>query len=264
MSYDYRKLRVFEEDRCTTNDYISALFDGFIELHGDRLFGDDPSMMAGIGFFHSCPVTVIGQQRGKSVEENMKYNSSMNLPEGYRKALRLMKQAEKFNRPVICFVDTVGAYPGMEAEARGQASAIAYNLQEMMGLTVPIISILIGFGGSGGALALSVANEIIMLEHSILSVVSPQACANILWKDSSRESEAAALLKLTSGDMMEFGIVDKVIAETNEQNVSTVELLDEHLQMILAEYSRMSPNQLAKARYDKFRKIDNYTGIYER
>jgi len=264
--YDYRSLEVFNQNRLNTMDYISALFSNFVELHGDRLYGDDKSLIGGIGFFHEHPVTVIGQLRGKNIKENIEYNGSMSFPEGYRKSIRLMKQAEKFGRSVICFVDTVGAYPGVEAEERGQANAIAQSLQEMINLKVPIISVLIGFGGSGGALALSVANEIIMLEHSVLSVVSPQFCANILWKDSSRESEAADLLKLTSADMEKFGIVDKVITESKvkgSKNSKTVfQQLDEHLLWTLSQYENMLPEKIAELRYNKFRKIDKYTGIY--
>ena len=263
MSYDYRALKVFNPNRPNAKDYIAALFSDFIELHGDRLHGDDSSMIGGVGIFHGQPVTVIGQLRGKTFKENMQYNCSMNSPEGYRKSLRLMKQAEKFGRGVICFVDTVGAYPGIEAEARGQANAISNNLKEMMSLKVPIISVLIGFGGSGGALALCVANEIIMLEHSVLSVVSPRFCANILWKDSDRESEAAQLLKLTSYDMKKFGIIDKIIMEPSEKSLETVvEKLDKHLLLKLSQYREMSPEKIHELRYNKFRKIDKYSGIY--
>lgn len=262
MPYDYRALKVFDPNRPNALDYINSLFDDFIEFHGDRLYGDDASLIGGIATFHNHPVTVIGQLRGKNFKDNMKYNCSMNYPEGYRKSLRLMKQAEKFGRSIICFVDTVGAYPGVEAESRGQANAIANNLKEMINLKVPIISVLIGFGGSGGALALCIANEIVMLEHSVLSVVSPKFCANILWKDSSRESEAADLLKLTSSDVLQFGIVDKVIKELplpqEESFKNVVKDLDNHLCLKLSEYNKIDPITLAESRYKKFRTIDRY------
>jgi len=268
VSYDYRSLPVFERERPNAKDYITALFSDFIALHGDRLYKDDSSIIGGVGLFHGQPVTVIGQLRGKNINDDVLYNHSMNRPEGYRKALRLMKQAEKFGRSVICFVDTVGAYPGIGAEERGQANAIANNLQEMMNLEVPIITVLIGFGGSGGALALCVANEIIMLEHSVLSVVSPRFCANILWKDSSKESEAAELLKLTSADMKKFGIVDTVIAEEAcDAKYSLKEIsekLDKHIFSKLHEYEQLSALELTKLRYEKFRKIDGYSGLYMR
>lgn len=260
--YDYRSSKVFELNRPNALDYINCLFDDFIEFHGDRLYGDDTSLIGGIAMFHEQPVTVIGQLRGKNFRENIKYNCSMNYPEGYRKSLRLMKQAEKFGRSIICLVDTVGAYPGVDAEARGQANAIANNLKEMINLKVPIISVLIGFGGSGGALALCIADEIIMLEHSVLSVVSPKFCANILWKDSSRESEAAELLKLASSDMLQFGIVDKVIKESSlpqeDGMEKVIEDLDSHLCLKLSEYDKIDSDTISKARYEKFRTIDRY------
>lgn len=268
MPYDYRALKVFDSNRPNALDYIQNLFDDFIEFHGDRLYGDDVSLVGGIATFHNKPVTVIGQLRGKNFRDNMKYNCSMNYPEGYRKSLRLMKQAEKFGRSIICFVDTVGAYPGVEAESRGQANAIANNLKEMISLRVPVISILIGFGGSGGALALCIANEIIMLEHSVLSVVSPKFCANILWKDSSRESEAAELLKLTSNDMLKFGIVDRVIKEPSlpqEENFKNVfKELESHLYLKLLEYDKIDPTTIAESRYRKFRSIDRYAKSFLR
>lgn len=196
-------------------NYIDNVFTEFVEISGDRLYGDDPSIIGGIAFLDKISVTVIGQLRGRDTKEQIKYNFSMAHPEGFRKSLRIMKQAEKFRRPIVCFVDTLGAYPGMQAEERGQASAIANNLMEMMFLKVPVISVLIGHGGSGGALALCVANEIAILENAVLSVISPKACANILWKDSSRENEAAKLLKMTSKDLLEQGIIDHIIREPN-------------------------------------------------
>ena len=199
--------------RPNSLDYINMIFSDFIELHGDRLFGDDESMLTGIGLLDEIPVTIIGQMRGRNLQENMKYHYSMNYPEGYRKSLRILKQAEKFKRPIVCFVDTKGAFPGDFAEERGQSGAIAMNLKEMFDIKVPIISILIGFGGSGGALALCIADEIIILENATFSVISPDACANILWKDLRKCSEAAKMLKITSYDLKKFNVVDRILEE---------------------------------------------------
>ena len=185
-------------ERPTTLDYIGMLFDDFIELHGDRLYGDDKALVAGIASFNGEPITVIGHQRGKTTKENIRRTFGMPHPEGYRKALRLMKQAEKFNRPIICFIDTKGAYPGKAAEERGQSEAIARNLFEMAGLRVPVISIVIGEGGSGGALALGVANKILMMENSTYSVISPEGAASILWKDAALAKQAAEAMKITA------------------------------------------------------------------
>ncbi len=203
-------------DRPNAKSYIDLIFTDFVELSGDRLFGNDPSIVSGIALLDNSPVTIIGQLRGATIEEQIKFNFSMTHPEGFRKSLRLMKQAEKFQRPVICFIDTIGAYPGKQAEERGQAYAIANNLMEMMTLKVPIISVLIGYGGSGGALALCIADRIIALEHAVLSVIAPKACAEILWKDTSKEIEAAELLKMTSKDLLQQGIVDYIIPEPND------------------------------------------------
>lgn len=204
------------QDRPNSAVYIDCIFTDFIELSGDRLFGDDPSIIGGLALLDGLPVTVIGQLRGQNFEEQIKFNYSMTHPEGFRKSLRLMKQAEKFKRPIICFIDTIGAYPGKQAEERGQAYAIANNLMEMMTLKVPIISVLIGYGGSGGALALCIADRIIALEHAVLSVIAPKACAEILWKDTSKEIEAAELLKMTSKDLLQQDIVDYIIPEPND------------------------------------------------
>lgn len=218
MNYSIsEKLNILKHtSRPNARAYIDLIFTDFIELSGDRLYGDDPSIIGGIGFIDNIPFTVIGQLRGSNIEEQIKFNFSMTHPEGFRKSLRLMKQAEKFHRPVICFVDTIGAYPGKQAEERGQAVAIANNLMEMMCLKVPIISILIGNGGSGGALALCIADRIITLEHAVLSVIAPKACAEILWKDTNKEIEAAELLKMTSKDLLQQGIVDYIIPEPND------------------------------------------------
>lgn len=203
-------------NRPNSKLYIDLIFTDFIELGGDRLFGDDSSIVGGIAFLNNIPVTVIGQLRGNNIDEQVKFNFSMAHPEGFRKALRLMKQAEKFYRPVICFIDTIGAYPGKQAEERGQAAAIANNLMEMMYLRVPIITVLVGYGGSGGALALCVADRIVALEHAVLSVIAPKACAEILWKDTHRELEAAELLKMASSDLYQQRLIDYVIPEPND------------------------------------------------
>ena len=199
--------------RPTSLEFINYMCDDFIELHGDRLFRDDKSIIAGIGNIRGNVVTIIAQQKGKSLEENLERNFSMPHPEGYRKALRLMKQAEKFKRPIITIIDTPGAYPGLEAEERGQGEAIARNLFEMSALTVPVIAVVIGEGGSGGALALGVANTVLMLENSIYSILSPEGYATILWKDATLASEAAEVMKLTSFDLEEFGVIDRIVKE---------------------------------------------------
>jgi acetyl-CoA carboxylase carboxyl transferase subunit alpha len=208
------KLKIVQNP-CRPNaiEYISAIFPDFIEVHGDRLFGDDPSIIGGLAALNGSPLTIIGQIRGRNLQENLKYNFSMSHPEGFRKSLRLMKQAEKFHRPIVCFIDTLGAYPGVEAETRGQSAAIANNIMEMMMLKVPIFSIFIGNGVSGGALALSVANETVMLEHSLFSVMSPKGCALVLWKDASRHMEAAESLKMTAEDIYRMGLADIVLKE---------------------------------------------------
>ena len=200
-------------NRPTTLDYISLLFTDFFECHGDRTYGDDEAIVGGIAKFHGLPITVIGHQRGKDTKENIRRNFGMPHPEGYRKALRLMKQADKFNRPIICFIDTKGAYPGKAAEERGQSEAIARNLFEMGGFTVPIICVVIGEGGSGGALALGVGNHLFMLENSTYSVISPEGAASILWKDSTLAKQAAESMKITAPDLKKLGVIDSVIPE---------------------------------------------------
>ena len=252
------------QNPCRPNaiDYISIIFPDFIEMHGDRLYGDDPSVIGGAASLNDMPITVIGQIRGRSIDENIKHNFSMSHPEGFRKSLRLMKQAEKFSRPVICFIDTLGAYPGIEAELRGQSAAIANNLMEMMSLKVPVFSILIGNGVSGGALALSAANEIVMLEHALFSIISPKGCANILWKDSSRYMEAAALLKMTAEDVYELGLADIVIKEPEGGAHTDVELtalrIKETIINLLKKYRYISERRVQKKRYEKFRIIGKY------
>jgi len=239
------------KNRETSLGLISNIFTGFMEMHGDRRFADDKAIVAGIAYLDNKPVTVIGIEKGHTIRERSSRNFGSAHPEGYRKALRQMKLAEKFNRPVICFVDTSGAYCGIGAEERGQGQAIAENLMEMMTLRTPIITVVIGEGGSGGALALSVANEVWMFENSIYSVISPEGCASILWKDSSRAQEASECLKLTAEDLQKFGIIEEVIKEDD----SLEENLKKMLVSALAKYSAMSVDELTGQRYNRFRKI---------
>lgn len=249
-------------DRPTTLDYIERIFDSFIEFHGDRQFKDDPAIIGGIAKLNGMPVTVIGQQKGRNVKENIKRNFGMPNPEGYRKALRLMKQAEKFKRPIICFIDTPGAYPGMGAEERGQAEAIARNLMEMANLKTPIICIVIGEGGSGGALALSVGDEIWMLQHSVYSVLSPEGFASILWKDGSRVKEAAAIMKITAQDIKGFGIIDKVIEEpeggAHKNHDEIAQTIKEYLLKVPFEERIQNIKQTVERRYEKYRNIGEF------
>lgn len=250
-------------DRPTTLDYIENVFESFIEFHGDRNFGDDQSIVGGIAKLKKMSVTVIGIQKGRDIKENIKRNFGMPNPEGYRKALRLMKQAEKFKRPVICFVDTPGAYCGVGAEQRGQGEAIAKNIMEMSKLKVPIISILIGEGGSGGALALAVADQVWMLKNSIYSVLSPEGFASILWRDSKRAEEAANVMKITANDLLDYGIIDKVIDEPKEGAHTDLEymakVIKNNLISKVSELKEIDKQVLLQNRYDKFRKIGNFT-----
>lgn len=250
-------------ERPTTLQYIEAMCENFIELHGDRNFGDDAAIIGGIAFFEGQPVTLIGHQRGKSTKENIRRNFGMPHPEGYRKALRLMKQAEKFNRPIICFIDTKGAYPGKAAEERGQSEAIARNLIEMAGLKVPVISIVIGEGGSGGALALGVANRVFMLENSTYSVISPEGAASILWRDGSLAKQAAEALRITAPDLKELGVIDGIIPEVAggaHRNVAKQALyLKECISDTLKALGAFNAEQLVEDRYDKFNKIGQFT-----
>lgn len=214
MMTAYERLQAARaQDRPTSRAYIENLFTERTELHGDRKYADDPAIIGGIGYLGDIPVTFIGIERGRDLQERIRCNFGCPMPEGYRKALRLMKQAEKFHRPVICFVDTSGAYCGEEAEERGQGQAIADNLMQMMGLETPIITIVIGEGGSGGALGLSVANRVYMLENAVFSVISPEGCASILWEDASKAADAAECLKITAEDMKRFGVAEDVIEE---------------------------------------------------
>ncbi|MEN0663580.1 acetyl-CoA carboxylase carboxyl transferase subunit alpha [Caldifermentibacillus hisashii] len=250
-------------NRPTTLDYINYLFEDFFECHGDRTFGDDEAIVAGIAKYKGRPVTVIGHQRGKDTKENIRRNFGMPHPEGYRKALRLMFQAQKFNRPIICFIDTKGAYPGKAAEERGQSEAIARNLFEMAGLTVPIVCIVIGEGGSGGALALGVGNHIHMLENSTYSVISPEGAASILWKDATLAKKAAESMKITAQDLKQLEVIDEIIPEVKggaHNNIKEqANLIDTVLKKSLDELSKLSKNELVQDRYQKFAKIGQYT-----
>lgn len=248
------------KDRPTGLDYIHKLFTDFLEFHGDRYFKDDKAIVGGIAYFHGKPVTVICQQKGKiSLEESMKHNFGMPSPDGYRKALRLMKQAEKFGRPVICLIDTSGAYPGKEAEERGQGEAIARNLFEMSGLKTPVLSIVIGEGGSGGALALGVADEVWMLENSIYSILSPEGFASILWKDGSRADEAAEVMKITAKDLYELHVIERIIRENRPVTAGDMDevcdQLDEGISYFIEKYSNINTKKLVENRYARYRKF---------
>lgn len=248
-----------KNDRPVGQDYIRTLFSDFLEFHGDRCYGDDPAIIGGIARFAGIPVTVIAQAKGKSTKENVAHHFGMPSPEGYRKALRLMKQAEKFKRPILLFVDTPGAFCGIEAEERGQGEAIARNLFEMSSMKVPVLSVVIGEGGSGGALALAVADEVWMLENAIYSVLSPEGFASILWKDSKRASEAAEVMKLTAADLKKLGVIEAVIAEpevyTEETMQSVVFVLQKKITEFLDTHCNFSPEELAVQRYERFRKM---------
>ena len=256
----WEKVKLARElDRPKSLDYIKALFDEFIELHGDRNFGDDKSIIGGIASLEGMPVTVIGEQKGKNVKENMERNFGMPEPEGYRKALRLMKQAEKFKRPIITFIDTPGAYPGMGAEERGQGEAIAKSIMEMSRLKVPIICIVIGEGSSGGALAIGVGDKIVMLENAVYSVLSPEGFASILYKDSSKAKEAAENMKMTANDLKKLGIIDKIIKEPENgaQNdfERIVEDIKKYLTKNIKELEKLSEGELLEQRYQKYRNM---------
>ncbi|WP_342598598.1 acetyl-CoA carboxylase carboxyl transferase subunit alpha [Psychrobacillus sp. FSL H8-0483] len=250
-------------NRPTTRDYIQLLCTDFIELHGDRLYGDDAAIIGGIALLDGKPITIIGHQRGLDTKENIRRNFGMPHPEGYRKALRLMKQAEKFNRPIICFIDTKGAYPGKAAEERGQSEAIARNLVEMAGLKVPVISVVIGEGGSGGALALGVANHIHMLENSTYSVISPEGAASILWKDASLAKQAAEAMKITAPDLKEMNIIDTIVREVHggahRDLDAQATYMKEALINSLQQLCKLSADELIENRYAKFKNIGEFT-----
>ncbi len=245
--------------RPVATDYIEMIFDDFVELHGDRYFSDDGAIVGGIAAFCGRPVTVIGQQKGKNTKDNIRRNFGMPSPDGYRKALRLMKQAETFRRPIVCFVDTPGAFCGLEAEERGQGEAIARNLFEMASLTVPVLSVVIGEGGSGGALAMAVANEVWMLENAIYSILSPEGFASILWKDSKKAPNAAEVMKITAADLYEKGLIEQVIPEeepASEDNLQVLAgIMQKKMKEFLIKYEAMAPDEIAGQRYQRFRNI---------
>ncbi|WP_274652243.1 acetyl-CoA carboxylase carboxyltransferase subunit alpha [Paenibacillus humicola] len=245
--------------RPTTLDYIQAIFTDFIELHGDRLFADDLAIVGGLAKLNGLPVTVIGHQRGKDTKDNIARFFGSPHPEGFRKALRLMQQANKFGRPIVTFIDTKGAYPGNTAEERGISESIARNLREMATFGVPIVCVVIGEGGSGGALALGVGNRVLMLENAIYSAISPNGAASILWKDASRADEAAAVMKITAADMVEFGIVEEIVPEpqggAHRDLAAQAETMKEAIRRHIGELSKLTPGELIRDRYDKFRRI---------
>jgi len=248
--------------RPHSSDYISRAFTGFSELHGDRFFGDDAAVMGGFAFLDAKPVMVIGQEKGRDTKQKLHRNFGMPKPEGYRKAMRLMRLAEKFQRPIVTFLDTVGAYPGIDAEERGQAEAIAHNLREMSRLRVPVVTIVIGEGGSGGALGLGIANRVYMLENAYYSVISPESCAAIIYRDSGRAAEAAQSLRLTAQDLQRLELIDGMIEEpaegahTNPDRAA--ELVKETIRTALAELAPLSSEELIDDRYDKFRRMGNF------
>lgn len=248
--------------RPTTLDYINLIFRDFVELHGDRCYGDDKAIIGGFAKLEDTHCMVMGHQKGKNTKENIERNFGSAHPEGYRKALRLMKMAEKFNRPIITFVDTMGAYPGLGAEERGQAEAIARNLRDMMQLSVPVIVIITGEGGSGGALGIAVGNRVLMLEYSIYSVISPEGCASILFRDAKRSAEAAENLKLTAKDHLKLGIIDEIVKEpsggAHNDYRATAENIKASFLKHLEELKKLSPSDLLKDRYDKFRKMGQF------
>ena len=251
------------KNRPTVNDYIPAMFTRFMEFHGDRLYGDDAAIISGIGFLSDTPVTVIAQVKGRDLEENKHSNFAMPHPEGYRKALRMARQAEKFRRPVICLIDTPGAFCGVEAEKRGQGEAIAKNLAEFMTLRTPVISVVLGEGGSGGALALAVCDELAMLENALYSVISPRGAASILWKDAAKEKEACELLKITAENLMDFGVCDKIIPEpeggAHLNKEQTADSIYEYLVDAVYRLKNTDTDTLLQRRYNKFRKIGMFT-----
>lgn len=243
--------------RPTFLDYVEMIFKDFVELHGDRLYRDDPAMVGGIAYLDNIPVTVIGPQKGRDTKENIFRNFGLPHPEGYRKALRLMKQAEKFHRPIICLVDVVGAYPGIEAEERGQGEAVARNIREMANLTVPVISVITGEGGSGGALAIGVGNRVLIMENAYYSVISPEGCASILWKDSSRAADAAEALQISAEHLLKMGIVDEIIPEplggAHKNHLETAQNLKEALIKNLTPLLQLTGDALLEERYQRFR-----------
>jgi len=262
--YDFTKLTPWQKTQVARHpnrpymlDYVSALFTEFVEIHGDRRYGDDPAMVTGLALYKDRPVALIGHQKGRDTKQKIYRNFGMPKPEGYRKALRVMQLAEKFGRPILTFVDTPGAYPGLDAEERGQAEAIAFNLREMAGLRTPIVVNVTGEGGSGGALAIAVGDRVIMLEHAVYSVISPEGCASILWRDPGRAEEAATAMKITAPDLARFGIIDEIVPEPPGGAHSDWDAMFRSLDAVLARHlaglSALSPDELVAARYEKFR-----------
>jgi acetyl-CoA carboxylase carboxyl transferase subunit alpha len=262
--YDFAKLTPWQKTQVARHpnrpymlDYVSALFTEFVEVHGDRRYGDDPAMVTGLALYKDRPVALVGHQKGRDTKQKIYRNFGMPKPEGYRKALRVMQLAEKFRRPIFTFVDTPGAYPGLDAEERGQAEAIAFNLREMSGIRTPIVVNVTGEGGSGGALAIAVGDRVNMLEHSVYSVISPEGCASILWRDPGRAEEAATAMKITAPDLERFGIIDAIVPEpaggAHSDWDAMFHSLDAVLARQLAELSALSPDELVAARYEKFR-----------
>ena len=254
------KMRIIHDTkRPMITDYINELFPAFTELHGDRYFSDDHAILGGVGYFNGTPVTVIGHRKGRTIEQNMDANFGMAHPEGYRKALRLAHQAEKFHRPVINFVDTGGAFCGVGAEERGQGEAIARCLYEFIELKTPVISIVTGEGGSGGALALAVSNEVWMMENATYSILSPEGFASILWKDAKRASEAAKVMKMTAEDLYELGMIERIIYEdepaTDDNFEEIGRIIDRHMREFFQSCAEKTPDEIAEQRYERFRKI---------
>lgn len=257
-------------DRPYSTDLFKEIFEDFVELHGDRRYADDPALVAGFAKLNDFEVLVVGQQKGRDTNQRRHRNFGMPKPEGYRKALRLMRLAEKFGRPILSFIDTPGAYPGIDAEERGQAEAIAFNLREMAGLKVPIVVVVLGEGGSGGALAIGIGDRVLMMENAVYSVISPEGCAAILWKDSAKADLAAAALRLTATDLIAFGVIDEIVAEDGAWEVETEDgddskgknqfsltahRLKKAILRNLDELNKVSPADLVKSRYQKFRKL---------
>ncbi len=265
MENAFERVRTARDaDRPYTTDLLSAIFTDFEELHGDRRYADDPALICGLAKLGTFETVVVGQQKGRDLNQRRFRNFGMPKPEGYRKALRVMKLAEKFRRPVISFIDTPGAYPGIDAEERGQAEAIAFNLREMANLKVPVIVVILGEGGSGGALAIGVGDRILMLENAVYSVITPEGCAAILWKDAAEAPKAAQALRLTAGDLVKFGLVDRIIEEPSEWRVNTeqygiiAEDLKNALIANLSEVAGLSVEERSRARYEKFRKMGQW------
>ena len=245
-----------DANKITTVDYINHMFgDSIFKKNNDRRYSDDKAVVAGLAMLHDMPVTVIGIEKGRNTKERMERNFGQAHPEGYRKALRLMKQAEKFHRPVLCFVDTSGAYPGIGAEERGQGQAIAENLMEMMTLKTPVLTIVVGEGGSGGALALAVADEVWMMENSVYSAISPEGCASILWKDSSKAPQAAEALKLTAQDLFDLHVIERIIREPRAEDAAMFESLKLLIQRTFEKNLALTDEELTNARYERFRRI---------